>query len=254
MIKIVILAIVQGITEFLPISSSAHLIILRNIINLNLENSVGLTFDVSLHLGTLFVVLVFFYKDFFNISKNFFKGDKTLLNIFIATIPAAIIGVLFEDVIDNFIRNNLNIIAFFLVVVGFILYVSDRLGKSDKIIKDISYIDSLKIGISQIFALIPGVSRSGVTITSLRLLGVNRVDATKFSFYLSLPIVLGTSLYTLMKYGYNIDFKILIIGVFTSFIAGLWSIKFLLNFINSHDYKIFMIYRLILGIIILILV
>ena len=222
--------------------------------DLEMDTNIALTLDVSLHLGTLLAILVFFYKDFITITKNSFKGDKMLFKIIIATIPAALVGFIFEDIIDNFIRNNLNVIAFFLVAVGFILYIADIKGKKNKGIFDITYKDSIKIGLSEALALIPGVSRSGITIISSRLLGINRVDATKFSFYLTLPIILGTTLYTFIKYGYSIDLKILIVGVLVSFISGLWSIKFLLNFINKHDYKIFMIYRLILGLIILIFV
>ena len=251
MYKIIILAIIQGITEFLPVSSSAHLIIARTIMNLNLTNDVALTLDISLHLGTMLAISIFFIKDLIRLVSSGFtkknKDSKLFWNLIIATIPAGLIGLIFEDIFNEIIRNNKIIIGVALIIMGIIIYIIDKVKKEEKELYDVNILDALKIGISQIFALIPGVSRSGVTITTARLLGINRVDSTKFSFYLSLPIILGSALYTLLFKDINLDFNILIVGIFTSFITGIWTIKFLLHYINNHDYKIFMIYRLIIG-------
>lgn len=257
MLKIVILSIIQGISEFLPISSSAHLIIVRKLLNINIANDAALTLDVSLHLGTMLAIGLFFIKDLIRLVNAGFtkknKDTKLFWNIIAATIPAGLIGVLFEDIIDNVIRNNIYLISFALIIMGIIIYIIDIKSKQEKDLYGISLKDSIKIGIAQIFALIPGVSRSGITITAGRMLNLNRVDATKFSFYLSFPIILGSSIYTLLFKEINIDIRVLIIGIFTSFIVGIWTIKFLLNYINNHDFKIFMIYRIIIGIMLLIL-
>lgn len=256
MYKVVILAIIQGITEFLPISSSAHLIIVRAIMDLNLSNDVALTLDVALHLGTMLSIGIFFIKDLIRlVSSGFTKRNndtKLFWYLIIATIPAALIGVLFEDIINNLIRDNKILIGIALIIMGIIIYLVDKKKEEVKELYDITLMDALKIGVSQLFALIPGISRSGITITTSRLLGINRVDSTKFSFYLSFPIILGSAIYTLLFKGINIDYKILIVGIFTSFITGMWTIKFLLNYINNHDYKIFMIYRIIIGLIMII--
>lgn len=264
MIGVIILAIVQGISEFLPISSSAHLIIFRDVFNIGsvINSNTELVFDVALHLGTLLAILIFFFKDFLNIFiKGITKGykDKTgkiFYFLIIATIPAAIAGLLFEDLIENIIRGNLLIISSALIIMGIIIYFADLLNKQNKDITNLKWTDSLLIGTSQIFALIPGFSRSGSTIAAGRMLNLKREESAKFSFFLSAPIVLGAVILTLLKENTitiilaNLNY--FLVGLLISFIVGLICIEFLLKYLRKNDFKIFMWYRIIIAIIVLI--
>ena len=258
-LSIIILGIIQGIAEFLPISSSAHLIIFRDLFGIGTGSSENwnLTFDLALHFGTLLSIAVFFFKDFINmITKGFTKGikddeGKILWYLVIATIPAAIAGLLFEDVIENAIRGNFLIIALALGIMGIIIYMADRIGKTKNSIKKMSIKDAFLIGCSQVFALIPGFSRSGTTIAAGRTLGLNREDAAKFSFFLSAPVVCGALLLELLdKTVWSLiiaNLGTFILGIAISFITGLLCIKYLLKYLQKHNFKIFMIYRLILA-------
>lgn len=257
MIKVIILGILQGITEFLPISSSAHLILAREIFNISLfSKNIELTFDLALHFGTLLAIIVYFWTDLWNILiSGITRKNKMLYYIFIATIPAALAGVLLEDIVDNFFRKQINLIAIALIIMGIIIYLTDKKNPDSKSLDKIKYKDALLIGISQIFALIPGFSRSGTTISAARSLHLNKTDSAKFSFYLSVPIVLGASIFTLIKENtitiISENLNLFGLGILVSFITGLICISFLLKYINKNDFKIFMIYRILLGIIIL---
>ena len=263
-ISIIILGIVQGIAEFLPISSSAHLIIFRDVfgIGANMSHDMALSFDIALHLGTLLAIGLYFFKDFINmISKGFAKGvkdkeGKLLWYLVIATIPAAIAGLLFEDVIEKMIRGNLYIIAIALAVMGIIIYLVDKYGKSTKKVTDMTIKDAILVGCSQAFALIPGFSRSGTTIATARALGVERENAAKFSFYLSAPVVCGAVVLELLD---SATWSIIlaepltfILGILISFLIGLICIKYLLKYLQKHNFKAFMIYRIALAIIVII--
>lgn len=260
MISVIILAIIQGIAEFLPISSSAHLIIFREVFGIGkdvISGDLGLTFDIALHLGTALAIIVFFFKDFLNMAiKGFTNGvkdkdGKIMWYLIAATVPAALAGVLFEDVIDNVIREKYYLIAIALIVMGIIIYLVDKKCPRDKEIKDMTLKDSLIIGCSQVFALIPGFSRSGTTIAAGRALHLEREDAAKFSFYLSLPVVMGAVVLQLIKVDFSIissNISVLLVGIVISFIIGIFCIKFLLKYLRSNDFKVFMWYRLVLGI------
>lgn len=262
-LSIFILAFIQGIAEFLPISSSAHLIIFRDVFKIGAEMSknMELSFDIALHLGTLLSICVFFFKDFLNIIvKGFTKGvkdkdGKIMWYLIAATIPAALVGVLFEDTIDKVVRSNYILIAIALAVMGIIIYLADKLSKSEKSINDLTLKDAIIIGCSQVFALIPGFSRSGTTIATGRILKLNREDSAKFSFFLSAPVVLGAvTLQLLKKTTWSIiaaNMSAFLIGIFISFIVGLICIKYLLKYLHNHNFKIFMIYRLILAAIVI---
>lgn len=265
MISVIILGIIQGIAEFLPISSSAHLIIFRNLFGIgrDMSQSLDLTFDLALHFGTLLAIGVYFFKDFIEMIKlGVTKGikdpkGKILWYLVIATIPAAIIGVLFEDIIENLIRNNYILIASALIIMGIIIYLVDKNSKQEKNIEKISIKDAFLIGCSQVFALIPGFSRSGTTIAAGRALRLNREDSAKFSFYLSAPVVAGAFILSIFKDG-TIDLimqnlSTFIVGIFSSFIIGIICIGFLLKYLRKNDFKLFMWYRIILGIIVIIL-
>ena len=254
------MAIIQGIAEFLPISSSAHLIIFREVFGIGkdvISGDLGLTFDIALHLGTALAIIVFFFKDFLNMAiKGFTKGvkdkdGKIMWYLIAATVPAALAGVLFEDVIDNVIREKYYLIAIALIVMGVIIYLVDKKCPRDKEIKDMTLKDALIIGCSQVFALIPGFSRSGTTIAAGRALHLEREDAAKFSFYLSLPVVMGAVVLQLIKVDFSIiasNISILLVGIVISFIIGILCIRFLLKYLRSNDFKVFMWYRLVLGI------
>ncbi|MEG2564494.1 MAG: undecaprenyl-diphosphatase UppP [Bacilli bacterium] len=260
---IIILAIVQGIAEFLPISSSAHLIIFRDLFSIgsSITPELALSFDIALHFGTLLAIGIYFFKDFINmIIKGFTKGlkdkeGKILWYLVAATIPAALVGVLFESTIDEIIRGNFLVIAVSLIVMGVIIYLVDKNMKQTREIADMTLKDAILIGCSQIFALIPGFSRSGTTIAAGRGLKLKREDAAKFSFYLSAPIVLGAVLMQLFK-GNTISLISLnlvpfITGIIVSFVVGLLCIRFLLKYLKKNDFKIFMWYRVVLGIIVI---
>lgn len=263
-ISVVILAVIQGIAEFLPISSSAHLIIFRDIFNIAKTTNININFifDIALHLGTLLAIIIYFFKDFIKIIKNgIIKGikdeeGKIMWYLIIATIPAAIIGILFEDIIEKIIRNNYLVIIIALIIMGLIIYYIDKNSKSIKTIKNITVKDALIIGCSQILALIPGFSRSGTTITAARYLGIKKDDAAKFSFYLTVPIVSGAVLLKILdKEAWTIIFSNLfsfVFGIIITAIIGILCIKYLLQYLHNHNFKIFMIYRIILAIIVIV--
>lgn len=263
-LEILILGFVQGIAEFLPISSSAHLIIFRDIFGIGsgMSANMNLTFDIALHFGTLLAIGVFFFKDFIKmIQKGFTKGvkdddGKILWYLVAATIPAAIVGVLFEEAIENVVRSNYVVIAIALAVMGIIIYLADKFSKETKTIKKMTLKDAILVGCSQVFALIPGFSRSGTTIAAGRVLGLDRESAAKFSFFLSAPVVLGAVCLQLIK---GTTFSVIaanlgtfILGILVSFVIGLLCIKYLLKYLQKHNFKVFMIYRVVLAAVVLI--
>lgn len=256
--KAVILGIVQGIAEFLPISSSAHLILLPYLFGW--EES-GLAFDVALHFGTMMAVLVVFFKDWWNLfvgavrdvkDKKKSTNGKMFWYLVVATIPAALAGLLLDDVIENVIRNNIWVIAIALAVMGLLIYLGDKWAskhyKKETKFENISLKQSLIVGVAQAFAVIPGFSRSGTTILTGRLLGISKEAITKFTFLLSVPVICGA---TILKVGDLVFTKEVIVGVVASFAAGLLTIKFLLNYIKKHDFSVFAFYRVILSLIVL---
>lgn len=263
LLHVIVLGIIQGIAEFLPISSSAHLIIARDIlgIGLNLGSSIELTFDLALHFGTLLAIIVYFWNDLWKILiEGVTKGTKTshgklFWYLIIATIPAGIVGVLFEDVFESFFRKQIWLIALALIGMGIIIYLVDKNKSQDKDLQAMKWYDALIVGLAQVFALIPGFSRSGTTITASRALKINREDSAKFSFYLSVPVVLGASLFTLIKENtlaiISQNLLYFGLGILISFLIGLFCISFLLKYLRKHDFKVFMIYRIIIGILIL---
>lgn len=244
----IILGIVQGFTELLPISSSAHLYLIPWIFNWNITEA----FDVALHFGTFLAIIIFFFKDWLNLIKggvnNLIKNKTIDGNIFwylvIATIPGAIIGFTLDHYLENFLKNPI-IISIALIVMGFAMYLIDKFSKSEVEYEKLNLKQVLLIGISQALAFIPGVSRSGITITTGRALGIKRDAAAKISFMLSAPIVFAATIYKLKDFEFSLSF---IIGVLFSFITGMVVIKFLLEYLKKGNLKIFSIYRLILGI------
>lgn len=255
--KAVILGIIQGIAEFLPISSSAHLILIPYLVGW--EEST-LAFDVALHFGTMIAVLTFFFKDWWDLFIGAIKDIKTkkqttngrmFYYLIVATIPAAISGLLLDDLIETVIRNKIWIIALSLAIMGLLIYLGDKWAskhyKKETKFENITLKQAMIIGISQAFAVIPGFSRSGTTILAGRLQGISKEAITKFTFLLSVPVICGA---TILKVGDLTFTKEVIIGIITSFAMGILTIKFLLNYIKKHDFSIFAFYRVLLALII----
>ena len=247
MIEIFILSLIQGITEFLPISSSSHLILISEFLNFNNQS---LSIDVSLHIGSFIAVLTFFNKEVI----NFFNNRILFYKIFISSIPVMIIGfLLVETGLIEKIRN-IETIAWTTFVFGILLYVSDRFKLERNIKKNFTYKSAIFIGLFQVFSLIPGVSRSGIAITAARLLNFKRIDAAKISFFISIPILGAVSLLGLKNLILEEDsnFTTLnLISVIFSFFFSLITIKFFLNFINKFNLNVFVYYRVLLGLLLL---
>jgi undecaprenyl-diphosphatase len=264
-----ILGVVQGLTELLPVSSSAHLNLFPWVLG---WSDISESFDVALHIGTLLAIIIFFYKDWVQLIKGGYNQvvkkkksteGKIFWYIVIATIPTGIACLvldklsskLIETLAGVFKTSQINtqmfIIAIALIVMGIILYVVDKNSKSKTKYKDITFKQSLLISLSQaIAAAFPGVSRSGITMTVGRKMGLERESVAKFSFLLSTPIVAAAALYELKHFVFDLPF---VIGVLASFIVGMFVIKFLLNYLKKGSFKVFAIYRVALGIIVLII-
>lgn len=258
-IHAIILGIVQGLTEFLPISSSAHLNVFPWIFNWEMLSE-GM--DVALHIGTLLALVIFFFKDWVNLVKGGYKKaikkeDSTEGKIFwylvVATIPAGILSLILDKLSDKIIGDDINfqmaIIAGTLIIMGIILYIADKKSKSTIDYEHITLKQSVLIGISQaIAAAFPGVSRSGITMTVARALKIDRESAAKFSFMLAMPITLAAVIFDLTKFTFTLP---LLLGILASFITGVIVIKFLLDYLKKGSFKVFAIYRVIFGAIIL---
>jgi len=260
-LQAIILGIVQGLTELLPISSSAHLNLIPWIFNWNIPDS----FDVALHFGTLLAIGIFFFKDWVNLIKGGFnqvvKKEKTqegrmFWYIVLATLPGGIIGFILDHFLEDYLTKPL-IIAIALIVMGIVLYLVDKNCKSKTDYEDMTLKQTFLIGLSQCLAFIPGVSRSGITMTAGRMMGVKREATAKYSFMLSAPIVLAA---TIFKLGDFIEYFAVanltgiiafILGVLFSFVVGILVIKFLLEYLKKGSFKIFAIYRIIVGLIVI---
>lgn len=255
----IILGIVQGLTEFLPISSSGHLNVFPWIFGWEMLSD-GM--DVALHIGTLLALIIFFFKDWAALVKGgyrqTFKKEKSTEGkmfwyIVIATIPAGILSLILDKISDKIVGDNLNremfLIAMALIVMGIILYYVDKRAKSKVSYERITLKQAVWIGMSQaIAAAFPGVSRSGITMTVARYLKVDRESAAKFSFMLAMPITLAAVIFDLSSFTFDLA---LILGILASFIVGVFVIKFLLEYLKRGSFKVFAIYRVIFGAIVL---
>ena len=235
----VILGTVQGLTEFLPVSSSGHLVILQTFFK-NFSQS-GISFDVFIHLATLLSVFVYFRKQILEIAR--FKNVKWLFLIIVGTVPAGLVGVLFKDQVET-LFSNINFVIITLIITGILLFLSDMPKKLSKDKYSITYIDAVIIGIFQAFAILPGISRSGSTISAGIFRGIKRDIATEFSFILSIPAILGAVVLSFKDFT-NIshaDFTSYTIGFISAFITGLLSLKMLTVIIKAKNLKYFSIY------------
>jgi undecaprenyl-diphosphatase len=243
----VVLGIVQGLSEFLPISSSAHLIIVPWLFN---WNDPGLVFDVALHTGTLVALLVYYWREWVSMLASIFNGDRQrrhlLMTLIVASVPGAVIGMLFEKQADTSFRSPL-LIAVALAALGIALWFFDSTSPQTRKISEVTFFDALVIGVSQAFALFPGVSRSGATITTARILRLERADAANFSFLMATPIIAGAGLFEgrhLIHQGITGD---VVAGFVAAAIFGLLAIAVLIRYVRTHTYQPFAWYRVLLA-------
>ena len=244
--EILLLSLIQGVSEFLPISSAAHLILASNIYEFKNQS---LLIDISLHLGSLLAILFYFRNEIFNLKNNL----NLFYKIIVATLPLIIIGYFLYSTGIIYEFRNIKVIVWTTFAGAILLHIADRRKIFNNLENSFNYKSALIIGLFQIIALIPGTSRAGITITAGRILGFDRTDSTKISFYLSIPALAGASVIgikDLLKE--NIEFNfIVLVGIFLSFIFSLITIKYFLKFIKKFSFKIFVFYRIILSLILL---
>lgn len=243
MIEVLILSLIQGVTEFIPVSSSSHLFLISEFVDFKQKS---LTIDVSLHIGSFLAVLTYFYKDIANLIEN----KKLLIKIFISSLPVILVGfVLIQtNLIENF--RNLKVIGWTTLIFGVLLFLSDRFDIRKTLSSDFDFKAVLIIGFFQILSLVPGVSRSGITITAARFLKFKRLDAAKISFLISIPTLGAVSLYGLKNIiiSEDLNFSIInIISIIFSFLFSLMTIKYFLKYIQKFSLDLFVVYRVALG-------
>ena len=240
--EIFLLSIIQGVSEFIPVSSAAHLILASSIYEFKNQS---LLIDISLHLGSLMAILFYFKDDIFNFKKN----KNLFYKIIIGTLPLIIFGYFLYSTNIIYQLRDIKVIAWATLFFGILIYIADKNKFLKKIDTDFTIKSVLIIGFFQVIALIPGVSRAGITITAGRILGFDRTDSTKISFYLSIPALAGASALGIKDlFKENIEFNFLVIvGVFLSFIFSLITIKFFLKFIKKFSLNLFVVYRIFLA-------
>lgn len=265
-LKSILYGIVEGITEWLPISSTGHMILLEEIMPMNVSKSFWSMFLVVIQLGAILAVVVLYWNKIFPFKKNK-EGKYTSVKsiwilwskILVATIPAAIIGLALDDWIDAHLYNGF-VVAIMLILVGVaFIYIENRnkdMRPSVNSLSALSYKDALIIGLFQVVAaVLPGTSRSGATIVGGLMIGVSRAVAAEFTFFLAIPVMLGASLLKLVKFGLAfsvLEFFILVIGMVVAFFVSIFVIRFLMSYIKKHDFKVFGWYRIVLGAFVLI--
>lgn len=262
-LKVIIIGIVEGITEWLPISSTGHMILVDELIKLNASEEFKSMFMVVIQLGAILAVVVLYFRKLNPFSRGKSLKMRYLIielwkKIIVACLPAAMLGVLIDDWLDAHLYNGF-IVAMALIVYGvlFILIENSNKKRVDSITKvySIDYQTALFIGAFQVLALIPGTSRSGATIIGGMILGASRSVAAEFSFFLSIPIMFGASLLKLVKFGFHYsmaEIVYLLLGMIVAFLVSIFSISFLLSWIKKNDFKFFGYYRIVLGLIVLV--
>ena len=262
-LKVVFLGIVEGVTEWLPISSTGHLILVENIVHLNVSEDFMNVFRVVIQLGAILAVLVLYFRRLnpFDPGKKSAQKRATWhlwFKIVIACLPAAVIGILFDDVLDKYLYNPY-VVAAMLIIYGVIFiafenhnqYAEARVKK----VSQISYQTAFYIGLFQLLALVPGTSRSGATILGAMMLGCSRTVASEFTFFLGIPVMFGASLLKIVHYGLAfsaMELFFMVAAMVIAFIVSMYSIQFLLGYVKKHDFKFFGYYRIVLGVIVLI--
>lgn len=261
-LKVIFLGIVEGITEWLPISSTGHLILVEEFLQLNQKDSFISMFNVVIQLGAIMAVVVLYFHKLNPFSPKKTEKQKMLtiqlwIKVLIASVPAAVIGLLFDDFIDKHLMNYV-VVAITLILYGvaFILIENKHKGTTPKVnrLTDLTIQMALIIGCFQVLALIPGTSRSGATIVGALLIGTARGVAAEFTFFLAIPVMFGASFLKLVKFGFHFtfaEFSLLLLGCAVSFLVSVAAIKFLMGYIKKHDFKVFGYYRIVLGAIVL---
>jgi undecaprenyl-diphosphatase len=259
LVQSIILALIQGITEFLPISSSAHLLLPKELLGWPDQ---GLAFDVAVHIGSLIAVITYFRKDVMNVIGGWFvsfspatRNEHSLLawQLIAATVPGGIAGLLFGDLIEAHLRS-IPVFAATTILFGLLLWWADAKGSNLKTLRDMSLQFALIIGLAQAIALIPGTSRSGITITAALMLGFQRTEAARFSFLLAIPIIVLSGAYMSLKLlGQRVDWLTLLTGIAVSGVSAWLCIHYFLAFINRIGMLPFVIYRLFLGLVLIII-
>ena len=263
-LKAILFGVVEGITEWLPISSTGHMIILEDFVKMQVSEEFWNLFLVVVQLGAIMAVVVLMFNKIFpfNFDKkkgSFIKMDIMNLwfKIIVACVPAAVVGICFDDILEKYLYNSIVVsIMLILFGVGFILVENKNNRKATvNHLNELTYKDAIMIGLFQLIAAIfPGTSRSGATILGALMIGVNRVVAAEFTFFLAIPVMFGASLLKLIKFGLvftSFELIVLLVGMLVAFIVSIWAIKFLVGYIKKHDFKVFGWYRIILGIILL---
>ncbi len=262
--KVIFLGIVEGITEWLPISSTGHMLLVDEFIKLNVSDAFKEMFFVVIQLGAILAVVVIYWRDMwpFGIKENRVYSKKNIWNmwfkVIIACIPAGVLGILFDDFMEAHLHTPV-VIAAALIFYGiwFIYLENKNKDKEFKInsIDEITYKAAFIIGMFQVLSLIPGTSRSGSTIIGALLIGVSRVAAAEFTFYLAVPVMFGASFVKLIKFGFDFtqnEIIILLTGMVVAFLVSVIIIKFLMSYIKKHDFKVFGWYRIVLGVLVLV--
>lgn len=271
-IKSIILGIIEGITEWLPISSTGHLILADEFIKLDMSKEFMEMFNVVIQLGAILAVVVIFWKKLWPFTLDKSKGYNYItksggiikkdvmdmwFKVIVAMLPAAIVGIPFDNLFEEHFHNYI-VVSAALIVYGILFIIIERRndGKKPKInsIADISYKTALIIGCFQALSLIPGTSRSGSTILGAIIIGVSRVAAAEFSFFLAVPVMFGASLIKLLKFGFSFtcaELAVLLVGTLTSFLVSVVAVKFLMNYVRKHDFSAFGYYRIALGAVVL---
>ncbi len=262
LLKVLFLGIVEGITEWLPISSTGHMILVNEFIKLNVTEEFWEMFEVVIQLGAILAVVVLYFTKLnpfdFKKSQEEKKATWTLwIKVIAAVLPAAIIGIPFDDLIDGLFYNY-QTVAITLILYGILFIVVENLNKGKEpsvtTLEGITYKTAVIIGIFQILALIPGTSRSGATIIGAMLVGCSRYVAAEFTFFLAIPVMFGASLLKLLKFGFAFtaaEAAILIVGMVTAFVVSVLAIKFLMGYIKKNDFKPFGYYRIVLGVLVI---
>ncbi len=262
LLKVIFLGIVEGITEWLPVSSTGHMILVDEFIKLNMTPAFMEMFFVVIQLGAIMAVVCLFWDKLFPFEfKGGFKVKTDTMNLWfkiaVACVPEAIIGLLFDDVIDEYLFNPVTV-ALMLILYGVLFIVIENRNKGRRpMVNDLSQITykfALMVGIFQLLALVPGTSRSGATIVGAILIGASRYVASEFTFFLAIPVMLGASLLKILKFGLVFtasEAVVLGTGTLVAFFVSILAIKFLMGYIKKHDFKVFGWYRIILGIIVL---
>lgn len=254
-IESIILGIIQGLTEFLPVSSSGHLEIAKWILDDESISEQSLMFTVILHFGTALSTIIVFWKDIKEIVAGLFKRNTSDWNfammIVISMIPAAVVGVLFDDIIESLFSGKILLVAIMLILTGLILYVADRAKSTDK---DVTWKEAIIIGIAQMVAILPGISRSGATISTSVLLGIDRYKAARFSFLMVVPLIFGKIAKDLLSDEFSVSREVgieLVIGFLAAFFTGIIACKWMIALVRKSQLKYFSFYCFAVGLIVI---